>query len=172
MEIEVKLKYKNKKEVIVWLKKNGFTFTKNKEIRDSYYGLGEGTMSNKGSLYRLRNMVGELQELTLKDSLEDKNGVWSRREINVPIGDPNAMAEILTSLNCKLIKENFSKREIWNKGNIEFAFIDFSKPVELHIAEIEGPDNDSVQDCIDSLGGIVEVAGENVFAVFDKKAKG
>lgn len=169
MEIEVKLKYANKDKVVSWLKNDGFTLTKNKEIRDSYFGLPEGTMSNKGSLYRIRNVVGVLQEITLKDSLEDKNGVWTRREINVLINDTEAMATILSSLNCKLIKENFSKREIWNKGEIEFAFIDFSKPAVLHIAEIEGPDNETVQKCIDGLANAVEVAGEDVFSVFDKK---
>lgn len=169
MEIEVKLKYKNKEDVVDWLNANGFVFTKTKEIRDSYYSCGQKSMSNKNSLYRLRNVVGELRELTLKDSLQDIKGVWSRREINVAVDDPEKMAEILTSLNCSLIKENFSKREIWNKGETEFAFIDFSKPAELYIAEIEGPDGAEVQKLIDLLGDKVEVAGEEVFAIFDKR---
>lgn len=169
MEIEVKLKYKNKDEIVDWLKANGFVFTKSREIRDSYYGLGQNSMSNKKSLYRLRNVVGELRELTLKDSLQDNKGVWSRREINVAVDDPENMTEILSSLNCSLIKENFSKREVWNKGETEFAFIDFSKPAELHLAEIEGPDGAEVQKFIDLLGDKVEVAGEEVFAIFDKE---
>jgi predicted adenylyl cyclase CyaB len=169
MEIEVKITYENKEKIVTWLKDNDFIFSKIKEIRDSYFGKDEDTMSTIKSLYRLRNVVGGFQELTLKDGLEDMNGVWTRREINVGITDPEAMRIILESLGCKLIKENFSKREIWIRDNIEFAFIDFTKPAELHIAEIEGLDNASVQKCIDDLGKLVSVAGDNVFAVFDKK---
>jgi len=169
MEIEVKLKYNDKSKITNWLRLNGFTFSKNKEVRDTYYGLADGSMSNKNKLYRLREVVGVLKEITLKDSLEDSGGVWTRREINVIIDDIDGMKTILDTLNCKLIKENFSIREIWNKGDIEFAFIDFSRPAELHIAEIEGPDVESVQKCIESIGENAEVAGEDVFAVFDKK---
>ena len=164
MEIEAKLIYKDKEAVLKWLKDNGFTFTKNKEIQDSYFGLMGDSMDNIKSLYRIRNVVGEFRELTLKDSKQDNKGVWSRREINVSINDPEAMVDILRSLNCKLIKENYSKREIWNKGGVEFAFIDFSKPAELHIAEIEGPDEDELHECIKSLTGIAEVAGKDGFA--------
>lgn len=168
MEIEVKLKYNNKDETVGWLAANGFTFTKTKEIRDSYFGTGEDTMNNIQSLYRLREVVGEFRELTLKDGKQDNGGVWTRREINVSIDNSENMKEVLFSLGCKLIKENFSKREIWNKGEAEFAFIDFSKPAELHIAEIEGSDGVEVQSLIDLLRDKVEVAGEEVFAIFDK----
>jgi predicted adenylyl cyclase CyaB len=169
MEIEVKVKYKNRDDLVNWLKSHGYFLEKTKEINDSYYSC-TGSMSNKNSLYRLRNVVGEFRELTLKDSIKDNKGVWSRREINISINDPEGMADILSSLGCKLIKENFSKREIWNKGNLEFAFIDFSKPAVLNIAEIEGPDEKSVQKEIRSLGNKIEVAGEDVFSVFDKKS--
>ena len=168
MEIEVKLKYKNREAVVDWLKTNGFTLTKTKEIRDSYFGTGADTMNNIQSLYRLREVVGEFKELTLKDGKQDNGGVWTRREINVSIDNPESMKGILFSLGCKLIKENFSVREIWNKGKTEFAFIDFSKPAELHISEIEGPGETEVQKLIDLLGNKVEVAGEEVFAIFDK----
>ncbi|KKT39930.1 hypothetical protein A3K29_03905 [Candidatus Collierbacteria bacterium RIFOXYB2_FULL_46_14] len=168
MEIEVKLKYTNREAVVDWLKANGFVFTKFKEIRDSYFGTGADTMTNIQSLYRLREVFGEFKELTLKDGKRDNAGVWTRRELNVSIDNPENMKEILFSLGCKLIKENFSVREIWNKDKTVFAFIGFSKPVELHIAEIEGPNEADVQKLIDLLGDKVEVAGEEVFTIFDK----
>ena len=171
MEIEVKLKYKNRELVVDWLKTNGFTFTKKKEMRDSYFGTGADTMANVHSLYRLREVVGEFKVLTLKDGKQDTRGVWTRRELNVSLDNSESMQEILFSLGCKLIKENFSKREIWNKGETEFAFIDFYRPAELHIAEIEGPDGAEVQKLVDLLEDKVEVAGEEVFAIFDKATK-
>lgn len=170
MEIEVKLKYKKKKGIIAWLKQNGFKLTKNKEIRDSYFGLGHSSMANIDCFYRIRNVVGTLTELTLKDTFQDKDGILTRREVNIEIDDPEKMIMVLTSLRCSLIKENFSKREIWEKGKIKFEFINFSKPAKLNLIEIEGPNNETIETLIKDLGGKVEIAGEEIFSVFDKKS--
>jgi len=170
MEIEVKLKYKNKGVIIAWLKQNGFKLTENKEIRDSYFGLGCNSMADIDCFYRIRNVVGKLTELTLKDAFQNKNGIVTRREINIAIDDPDKMMTVLKSLKCLLIKENFSKREIWEKGEIRFEFINFSKPAKLNIIEIEGPDNEIIETLIKDLGDKVEVAGNEIFSVFDTKS--
>jgi len=167
MEIEVKLTYKNKSEIIGWLNENGFHFTKQKEVQDTYFGMGSNSMSNQNRLYRIRNIVGQKLELTLKDGCQDQNGVWSRRELEVSIGNAETMKEILFSLGCVLIKENFSKRDIWKKGNISFEFIFFSKPAILDLIEVEGPTPAAVQKIVDKLGDKVQVAGEEIFAIFD-----
>src|SRR4030066_1663312 len=109
MEIEVKLTYKNKEELIKWLSENGFHLIQQKEIQDTYFGSGHNSMSNQNRLYRIRNLVGHNVELTLKENCQDQNGVWSRRELNVVIDGPEAMINILSSLGCALIKQNFSK---------------------------------------------------------------
>ncbi|MFH1561754.1 MAG: hypothetical protein ABID04_04240 [Patescibacteria group bacterium] len=77
------------------------------------------------------------------------------------------MIEILLSLGCSLIKENFSTREIWRKGKIQFEFIDFSKPAELELIEVEGPSKSAVESVVKNLGKLVNVVGEEIFAVFD-----
>lgn len=170
MEIEVKLKYKNKKEIINWLKQNGFKLSGKKEIRDSYYGLSN-ELSNKNSFYRLRNITGVLTELTLKDSFMDKGGIWLRREINIKIDDFEKMATVLISLGCNLIKEHSSKREIWKKDKVEFMFVDFYRPAKLSLIEIEGPNKETVQELVELLDNKVEIVGEEFFSVFDKKVK-
>lgn len=171
MEIEVKLKYKNRQEITDWLKKNGFELSGKKEINDSYYGLTK-ELSNKNSFYRIRDIVGVLTELTLKDNFKDKGGIWTKREVNISIDNPEKMATILSSLGCSLIKEHFSMREIWNKGKVEFMFVDFIKPVKLSLIEIEGPSKKSVWDMTSLLGNRVEIVGEDFFSVFDKTIKG
>lgn len=167
MEIEIKLTYSNRDEITEWLTSNGYIFSKQKEIQDIYFGTAKQQMTNIDRLYRIRNVVGVFQELTLKDSKKEANGIWSRREINVTINDSDEMQTILESLGCVKIKENFSVREIWTKQDIEFAFIDFSKPAELHIAEIEGPDMNTVQKEVSSIGNIVSAAPVDIFSVFD-----
>lgn len=169
MEIEVKLTYKNKKEIVKWLKENGFHLAKQKEIQDTYFGAGNHSMSNKNSLYRIRNLVGQKAQLTLKDKCQDQNGVWSRRELEVSIDNIEVMKEILYSLGCILIKENFSQRDIWEDGKVSFEFISFSKPAALSLIEIEGPSQEVIQRIVDKLGDKVQVAGEEIFAIFDKK---
>lgn len=168
MEIEVKLTYKNKAEIVSWLTKNSFRLDKQKEIQDTYFSL-DHSMTNQNSLYRIRYVIGQKTELTLKDNCRDSNGVWSRRELSVTINNPKTMEDILYSLGCVLIKENFSKREIWKKGKISFEFISFNKPAILNLVEIEGPNQEVIQKIVGKLGDKVQVAGEEIFAVFDGK---
>lgn len=168
MEIEVKLKYKNKKEILDWLKQNSFKLNGTKEIIDSYYGLSN-ELSNKKSFYRIRIITGLLTELTLKDSFMDKGGVWIRREISIRINNPENMGIVLASLGCKLIKEHSSRRETWKKGKTKFEFVDFFKPAKLSLVEIEGPSKKNVSELISLLGNKVKIVGEEFFSVFDKK---
>jgi len=169
MEIEVKLTYNNRAKILAWLKKNKFKLTKKKEIRDSYYGLGQNSMSGISSFYRIRDVVGVFTELTLKDSFQEKDGIITRREINVIIDDPEKMATILTSLGGNLFKEHASRREIWEDGKVQFELIDYYKPTDLSLIEIEGPNNTVIQDLINNLGDEVKVAGDEIFLAFDKK---
>jgi len=169
MEIEVKLTYKNKAKIINWLLENGFHLVQQKEIQDTYFSLGHNSMSNQNGLYRIRHIVGQKTELTLKDNCQDSNGVWSRRELNVTINNPENMKNILSSLSCVLVKENFSKRDIWKNGEVSFEFISFSKPKVLELIEVEGPSQAAVQKIVDKLGDKVQVAGEEIFSIFDKK---
>lgn len=168
MEIEIKLTYINKPEIVEQLKKWGFHLAKITEINDIYFGLDDKTMSNKNKLFRIRNVDGKM-EVTLKDSLVDNNGVWSRREINVGIDNVDATTAILESLGCEFIKENRSKREIWKKDNISFEFISFSVPAVLDLIEVEAEDETEINQIVSDLGGLVAKAGEDIFSVFDKK---
>lgn len=108
----------------------------------------------------------KLQILKLTDDSED---LWPYVDkITVRNQIKKKMVDILTSLGCTLIKEHYSKREIWENGQVQFEFIDYFKPAKLSLIEIEGPNNEVIQTLIDSLGSNVKVAGEELFKEFDK----
>lgn len=167
MEIEVKLTYKNRAKIVAWLKQNKFKLVNKKEIKDLYYRSDQSSMSDINSFYRIREVIGVFTELTLKDNFQEKNGIITRREINITINDSDKADIILNSLGCTLFKEHLCKREIWENGEIQFEFIDYSKPAKLSLIEIEGTNNEIIQNLINDLGSMVKVASNNLFLVFD-----
>ena len=168
MEIEIKLTYQDKSKVVDRVKELGFTFDKTTNLSDTYFGIEDQSMSNKSKLFRIRDKDGKT-ELTLKDGLTDNKGIWTRREINVGINNIDGVKDILQSLGCKFIKENRSTREIWKKDDVSFEFISFTVPAVLKIIEIEASSENSINDIMTSLSTLVTKAGEDVFAIFDKK---
>ena len=171
-EIEVKLVYTDRDKIINWLKRNGFRLASQKEIKDSYFNPNSSTsMSNINSFYRIRDVVGVYTELTLKDKFQEKNGIKTRREINIKIDNAESMSTILSSLGCILFKEHFSKRDVWEKDEVKFEFIDYYKPAALSLIEVEGPDTDIIENIINALGNMTKVADENLFSSFDKPTK-
>ena len=167
-EIEVKLKYKNKKAVISALKKSGFIYRKTRTIKDIYFSKDGISMSNKNRLIRVRNVKGEYAELTLKDRLRDTKGVWTRRELNVKILEAEKMSDLLLALGYKKIKKNLSVREIWKKKQTKVEFISYIAPAKLEFMEIESDRDNNINKLVEYLGNTVTCSGEELFAVFDK----
>lgn len=168
MEIEVKLKYKNKSKIVDILKKSGFGLKKTKTIWDLYFGNGHLSMSNSNNLYRIRQVDGDFTELTLKDKCVDNRGIWTRRELNVTIDSMDNMVEILKTLNCNYIKEHYSIREIWGKDDLLVEFVKFTKPVLINLIEIEGENNEVIQNLVNKFSSFATVCGEEIFKPFDR----
>jgi predicted adenylyl cyclase CyaB len=174
MEIEIKLIYKSKSKVIKKLKELGFSLKTKKTIHDTYYSKGQKSMSNKNMLIRIRNVNDEEFELTLKDKIKDKKGIWSRVELNTQIAsNVEDLQMILEALGCSKIRENKSAREIWvnESKNCTLEFIDYSLPAKLSLIEIEGDSAESINTIVKELGELVKIAGEEIFDVFDKTAR-
>ncbi|MHA1876051.1 MAG: class IV adenylate cyclase [Promethearchaeota archaeon] len=166
-EIEIKLKFNNKDEVVEAIKALGAEKKEEFSLRDRYFGLGHSDMSNTNSLVRIRTKNNN-SELTYKGDMKDNNGIWSRTELNVNISDPEIMEKILLNLTFNKIKENSSEREIWMLGDTELAFINFTIPDELKILEIEGQE-EKINEIVEKLGNMVSKIGEEAFYKFDKK---
>lgn len=164
METEVKLQYNNKKAIIQLLKNNRFNLIKKIKIKDSYFGQGHSLMSDVNQLYRIRETNERLFEFTYKNKISEKDKITKRQEINVSIDKPVAMHKILLSLGCRLIKENYSEKEIWEKDNIRLEFIKNKKPQKIKFIEIEGISNKAISKLINLLGAYVKPVGEKIFS--------
>ena len=163
-EIELKLKYRNRKKVIAKLKEMGAKFKENYELHDTYLSFHK-KMSNEHELVRIREK-GQKKELTFKGKCEDKNHVWKRTEITAKIVDSDKISEILLNLGLNKIKENQSIREIFMLGDLEITFIDFIKPSKISLIELEGTEEE-IEQAVTKLGDLVERAGEEAFKIFD-----
>jgi predicted adenylyl cyclase CyaB len=169
-EIEAKLHYKNKEEIIKVLKSTGARKKTSTHINDVYYGTPGSTMNNTNSLTRVRIKNSE-SELTFKEECKNQNNVWERVELNVKIDNPENMKIILDKIGLEKISENESIREMWLFDDCELIFIDYIKPENITMIEIEGPSHDAVNCAISKLGSLVEKIGEEAFVKFEKNKK-
>jgi predicted adenylyl cyclase CyaB len=169
-EIEAKLRYKSKKVITDLLKKASFTLKGRKTIKDIYFNKSGNSMSNKNQLVRVRCVENEYVELSLKDKFKSNDGIWKRREINVPIIDAKKMITFLEVLGYQEIRANSSDREIWQNGKTSVEFISYTVPAKLEFIEIESNTTGNVDKIINYLGNNVSVAGEELFASFDERA--
>lgn len=163
MEIEVKLRYNNKKAIVKLLKNSNFKLIENVKIKDSYFGKGHMSMSDVNQLYRIREINNQSCELTYKYKINESGKITKRKEINVKIDNPSNGRIILLSLGCQLIKENYSEKEIWENKDIILEFITNLKPQKIKFIEIEGKTNKSINKIIDLLGKYVRPVGEKIF---------
>jgi len=164
-EIEIKLTFKNKEEVLSKLKTA--KFVKKVAIHDVYYGTGEN-MSNSNSLTRIRDIEGEEIELTFKSKAQDNNNVWHRVELTTIISSADTMGKILSHLNLNKISEYQNIKEYYDVDGLEIVFADFTLPAKLIFMEIEGESEEEIRKILSILGDSVKEAGEEIFDVFDK----
>jgi predicted adenylyl cyclase CyaB len=163
-EIELKLKYKNRKKIVDKLKKIGAKYKERFVLHDTYFSF-QKDMANAKSFLRIREK-GNKKELTFKGNRKDKNNIWKRTEINTKIEEPNKIIKIISCLGLNKIKENKSEREIFMLRNLEIAFIDFIRPKKFSIIELEGT-FEKIEQTMEKLGNLVERIDEEPFKVLD-----
>ncbi|MBR9679051.1 MAG: class IV adenylate cyclase [Nanoarchaeota archaeon] len=170
VEVEVKLKYENKDELVSKLK---FLKAKRLEeffLHDIYFSLSYSDVKNNHDILRIRTK-GSSCELTFKSSSKNIDEVWERTEISVDLSDEKLMRDILTNLGFSVVSENKSNREVWKIGDVELVFIDFIFPVEFKILEIESDDLKKVESMISNFDCLVSRIGEDDFKMFDDARK-
>ncbi|MFA4886974.1 MAG: class IV adenylate cyclase [Candidatus Nanoarchaeia archaeon] len=170
-EIEVKMKYENKENVLAKLKTLGAKFREEYPLNDTYFSLNATDMKDAKEFIRIRKK-GEKSELTFKGKKETSSEIWKKIELTTSLGDSEAMNQILDHLGFNRILENKSMREYWMIGDVEIAFISLFQPTELDWLEIEAPSEEKVQKVLDQLNGLAETVGEEYFKKIDEaKAK-
>lgn len=175
-EIEIKLLFKNKKELISALKPQ-IKFVKRLRIYDRYFSQKHNDMKNLHSLVRIREALEEKNaklickstDLTYKGKAKNQNNVWHRLELTTKVESSNLMAKILTNIGLKKISEYKNEKEYWKLDGLEIVFANFTKPARLTFMEIEGTSEKKILDLIKRLGNKVQKVGEEIFEVFDKK---
>ena len=164
-ETEMKVTYKDRKEVIRILKSMGAVHQGGYELCDIYYSK-YGDISNTHELFRLRTKEGNT-DLTFKGPSISQGKLVTRDEFTTQVSDPSAMAVILEHIGYHNVRENGSLREVFQLGDVQIIFIDLLKPSHLFFLEIEGP-RAGVNTVLAKLGDQVSPVGEEIFHQFDK----
>jgi len=164
-EIEIKLSYKNKREI---LDKLGPTakFAGIKNFHDIYYRFKDNEMKNTNDALRLR-ITEEASELTYKSKTEDRDNVWHRTELTTTVSSPEILDQILSGVGIQRLYEYQSQKEYWMLDGCEIVFAHFTLPAELDFMEIEGSSEKEIRTVVERLGDSVVEVGENFFKVFD-----
>ncbi len=100
-EIEVKLNYNNRAEVIRRIVSLGGKKKEKFFLEDVYFGTPGSTMSNRNNIVRVRTKISgksSFSEITFKGNCKDKKGIWERNEINVSDSDGNVAKQILNKV--------------------------------------------------------------------------
>ncbi|UGT63912.1 class IV adenylate cyclase [Nocardia asteroides] len=95
----------------------------------------------RGAWIRLRD-EGSRSTLTLK-RVTDATSIDGTTEIETTVGDPHAIAEILTALGSRQVRYQENYREEWQLGDLVFDFDTW--PDLPTFLEIEGPSEDAVR---------------------------
>lgn len=167
-EIEIKLLFKNKREIVSKLGSK-MKFKKKINIYDKYYNRGNFDMSNIHSLLRIREIKDGDTELTYKGRAQEKKNIWHRVELTTKITSSREMEEILRKIGFNKISEYKSEKEYWIFNDLEIIFAKFTSPAYLEFMEIEGKSERKIKNTIQRLKDNVQEVGEEIFEVFDRK---
>ena len=166
-EIEIKLSFKNKKDVLAKLGKKA-EFVKKVNVHDIYYGLEDTQMKNSKNIIRVREIKNGKSELTFKSKVEDKNNIWHRIELTTEISSAQTLDKIFSHIGVKKIYEYESEKEYYNFLGMEIVFAKFTLPTLLEFMEIEGDLETDIRRVVNKLGSSVQEVGEGFFNIFDK----
>lgn len=166
-EIEIKLKFNNKNDIIELLQPE-IKFVKKISVHDTYYGTIDTTMENNNDTVRIRRIKDGQKILTYKSKAQDKNNIWHRTELETEVSSAKITGKILEALGLKPLYEYINKKEYYSYQNMEIVFAEFTSPAELEFMEIEGKNEKEIRKLTDKLKNIAHEAGEEIFEIFDK----
>ncbi len=141
IEIEAKLKVDSLTPVEDRLRRCGAEFVAEQHQRDVYYDDPLRALTGTDRWFRVRyQQVGDHQDvvLTYKGPLQ-KDDFKKRQEIEVPVGDGDALAQILDALGYRQVIVVEKIRRAWKQGG---CLVGLDDVAELGtFVEIEGPDD-------------------------------
>jgi predicted adenylyl cyclase CyaB len=168
-ETEIKLVFKNKKEIISKLSPI-LSFDRKVFVHDRYYGRKKSDMNNKNDLIRIRK-IGSNLELTYKGKAKINDNICKRKELTVKIDSLKNMEQIIKQLGFRKISECESKRDYYDYKQAKIVFSKFTLPTKLEFMEIEAVSKKNIEVILEKLNSLVTKAEENIFKDFDKIRK-
>ena len=152
IEIEAKLKVDSLLEVEQKLTELGADFLAEQLQTDYFFDEANAALTTTDRCLRLRRQsVGDSERffLTYKGAKE-KSSFKKRQEIEIEIADGGSVRKLFTALGYEMVLAIEKRRLIWRLGNCEVALDEL--PLLGNFVEIEGPDEEKIEDVQRSLG--------------------
>ncbi|MFA5293076.1 MAG: class IV adenylate cyclase [Phycisphaerae bacterium] len=152
IEIEIKLKVENIEPTAEKLAQLGAKFEGDFIQTDAYYDDSEDSLVNSDRCLRIRkhrNHIGEAIELTYKGARENHR-FKTRREIGIKVEKAEELTELFEELGYKEKLEFEKKRSLWDFHGCKVALDEL--PLIGKFVEIEGPDDDTIEQAQKELG--------------------
>jgi adenylate cyclase, class 2 len=152
IEIEAKLKVESLPVVETQLRALGAEFVAEQHQRDVYYDDPLRALTGTDRWFRVRHQrVADRQEvvLTYKGPIQ-KDNFKKRQEIEVAVGDGEALAQILEALGYRQVIVVDKVRRAWKQGGCVVGLDDVTGLGTF--VEIEGPGDQAITDVQKALG--------------------
>jgi adenylate cyclase class 2 len=152
MEIEAKLKVESLAKVERRLKDGNAEFVAEQQQRDVYYDDPLRALEGGDRCLRVRHQrVGDSEEVFLTHKGPKlKDDFKKREEIEVSIGDGQALDRLLTSVGFKRALVVSKSRRLWRIGG---CLVALDEVADLGtFVEIEGPDDQAIKTVQKALG--------------------
>ncbi len=151
-EIEAKLKVDSLEEIEHKLTSLGAEFQTEQLQIDYFFDDVNSILTKSDRCLRLRRQIvgkGESFFLTYKGAKE-KSNFKRRQEIEFEIKDVDLVCKLLSALGYEQVLAVEKKRQIWQLGDCEVALDRL--PLLGDFVEIEGPDEEKIDNVQDKLG--------------------
>lgn len=152
LEIEAKVKVENLESVAQKLAQAGACFKHELLEKDSYFIDADRTVVGHGCGLRLRRQkINETEKVLLTyKGPKKKTKFKTRQEIEFEISEPDKAEMLLAALGCykKLTFEK--KRSLWRLDKCMICLDEL--PLLGRFVEVEGPDEDAVEDVLKRIG--------------------
>ncbi|OHB85866.1 MAG: hypothetical protein A2Z38_02010 [Planctomycetes bacterium RBG_19FT_COMBO_48_8] len=151
VEIEVKLKVNSLPEVEQKLAEVGAEFLAEQLQTDYFFDDANAALTTTDRCLRLRrqSVAGSESFFLTYKGAKEKSNLKKRQEIEIEISEAESTQKLLSALGYKRILVVEKKRRLWQLGGCSVALDQL--PLLGDFVEIEGPDDDTINDVQQSL---------------------
>jgi len=172
-ETEAKLKVASLDEVAQCIERQGASLCSETIQTDYYFDTASGQLALSDQCLRLRiERQGEHASLVLTyKGPKEASDFKKRREVNLPVGDSDAVEALLEGLGYQTALVFNKRRRVWRLLDCEVALDEL--PLIGFFVEIEGPDSDAIARVrhVLNLGGAPHMMDSYASLIADRLAQ-